>query len=191
MINTPWTIYEQNKKTQWSDQWEFILYKNEENFLLRNSGSTVDTLVIPQSRITKIDFPTPFPEFKLKPLPNKMNVYNSAEFDERDVTFSFIEDNSFSWYEYFSKWFSSIYNIERKQFTTDAETVYRYGSVVFKKKGLLLNNQTSIRFDFERLKLKSFTKNINLTYDDGKPLEFTVTMTVENVTTYNPNIKLI
>ena len=208
MISIPWTIYHQNMRAQYTDQWEFIIYDDEVSFNGRrtddfgarlsayvNPATTaledvritrVDgALALPQTRITKLSFPMPFPEFKTKDLPNRVNVYDSAEFDTRDVTLSFTETNTFIGFRYFHEWFSKVYDIEKKQFKPNAETVYKYGCVVFKKKGLMslgLIDKTSIRFNLIRLKLTGFDKNLDLDYSDGKPLEFTATMKVENVT---------
>lgn len=201
MISIPWTIYHQNLQTQWDDQWEFILFEDESSFAQVDTtsfssriisyfnnvalGRTDSGIAIPQSRITKISFPLPFPEFKTNDLPNKMNVYNAADFDNRDVTVSFTEDTRFRGYRYFKGWFDKIYDSEKRQFKPNAETVYKYGCVAFKKKGLVnefgLIDKTSIRFDFHRLKLVGFDKRLDLTYNDGKPLEFTATMKVEKV----------
>ena len=222
MISIPWTIYHQNLHTQWDNQWEFVLYDGDETSTNFNNFNTrlmsyfnniyANDIVsdpdfgvaIPQTRIKKISFPLPFPELKTKELPNRMNVYNEAEFNSRDVSITFTEDTKFRGYTYFENWFKLVYDIEKQQFRPAAEQVYKFGCVVFKKKGLnpdidtksidtgtsfgddlSLIDKPSKRFNLHRLKLIGINKNFDLEYDAGKPLEMTINMKVERVTTSN------
>ena len=139
------------------------------------------TVAFPQSRIKKLSFPTPFPEFTTKDLPNKINVYNEATFNSRDVTVTITEDTHFSVFNYFNDWYKEIYSKQTRQFMPKAETNYRYASVVFKKTGHLIA-APSMRFNLHKLKLVGFDKNIDLDYEPGKPMEFTISMKVEDVT---------
>lgn len=201
MIDIPWSIYRENLNLQNSDQWELILFDNESDLRSTNPNSLGERLlsyanigslgksesisVIPQSRIKSISFPTPFPDFAVTPLPNKMNVYNSANYDQRDVSITFKEDVHFRGFLYFYNWFLRIYNPETKMFKADAETVYKYASIVFKKKGLYnlgIIDKPSMRFNLYKLKFKSFDRDISLDYENSNPVEFTAKMTVENVT---------
>lgn len=218
MISIPWTIYHQNLHTQWDNQWEFVMYDGDEtntkfntyearimSYLNDVNFNHIVTdpdfgIAIPQTRIKKISFPLPFPEFKVKELPNKMNVYDQAEFNSRDVSVTITEDTKFNAYKYFKQWFDLIYDIKRQQFNTKAETIYKYGCVIFKKKGLSVStdlsstgitptadlgliDKPSMRFNLHRLKLIGINKNFDLDYENGKPLELTINMKVENVTT--------
>lgn len=202
MVNIPWTIYREHINTQYTDQWEFVLYDSAEsmasydpstmgNRILSYDNNGIISLIsgnlsIPQSRITKLSFPTPFANFNTKDLPNKMNVYNEATFDTRDVTVSFTEDTAFTGYKYFEKWYNEVYNNSRRQFVHSAETKYRYASVIFKTRGLSTNSASLIdvptmRFDLYRLKLVKLDDQLDLDYSSGKPLEFTAVMKVEDV----------
>ena len=197
MVNIPWTIYKDNKNIQYSDQWELILYNSVEQMeaydptsmssRLKSMGVggissfLKSSIAFPQSRIKKLIFPTPFPEFKIKDLPNKVNVYNEAIFDTRDVSITITEDTDFSVFNYFNDWYKEIYSKQNRQFMPKAETVYRYASVVFRKKGHLIE-APSMRFNLHKLKLVSFDKNIDLDYEPGTPIEFTINMKVEDVT---------
>ena len=194
MVDIPWSIYRDNMKTQWSDQWEFILFKDETDMVTTNLNTlgeriiswTNGSLSIPESRIISASFPTPFAEFKSTELPNKMNVYNQAEFNKRDVSITFNEDTSFTGYQWFSDWFDKVYDKERRMFKPEAETVYRYASVVCKKKGRVNNafiDRPSMRFNLHRLKITGFTDMMNLDHSKGEPLQFTANMKVEKVTT--------
>lgn len=201
MINIPWSIYRENINLQSSDQWEFILFDSESDMSSANLNSLVSRLrsqagigtlnvsdsisIIPQSRIKKISFPTPFPDFAVKPLPNKMNVYNSADYEQRDVSITFKEDVKFIGFKYFYNWFLQIYNPNTRMFKPEAETVYKYASIVFKKSGLYnlgVIDKPSMRFDLHKLKFKSFDRTIDLDYENSNPVEFTANMTVEDVT---------
>lgn len=200
MINVPWTIYRENIKPQYSNQWELIMFDDEaalqntnlnslSNRILSTDNNGIfnflnGSLSIPQTRIKKFSFPTPFPDFAITPLPNKMNVYKECNYEKRDVSITFVEDTDFSVYKYFSKWFEDVYDSRLKQFKPEAETVYKYASVVFKKKGLFagaLIDKPSARFNLYKLKFKSFTGQLDLDFESSEPLEFTAEMTVENV----------
>jgi len=196
MVNVPWTIYRENLHTQYSDQWELLLYDSIEDMraydpsLLSNrmlaydNGGIIswlgDVTSIPQSRIKKISFPTPFPNLKTRDLPNKVNVYNEASFDSRDVSITFTEDVKFTGFKYFYNWYSQIYLKNTRQFRSNADTVYRYASIVFKDKQII--DRPSMRFNLHKLKLVGFDESIMLDYEAGKPVEFTAKMKVEDVT---------
>lgn len=199
MINIPWTIYRENLKIQYSNQWELLLFDNEASMGSNNPSSIISRILpsssgianlingsisIPQTRIKKLSFPTPFPEFDVTPLPNKMNVYNECKYDNRSVSITFTEDTNFTVYTYFYNWFKQVYNPVLRMFKPEAETVYKYASIVFKKKDIMngtITEKPSMRFNLYKLKFKSFDGTMDLDYEDAKPIEFTVQMTVDRV----------